>query len=108
MPTRPFALTRQALNVFPLPLLWLNPRMTTRLAAFNVVATAYFYLGSIHSDRRLRRRYGRPYDQTYGDRGVPLFLPRVWPPRVRGVAEGIEGRRGAGPAGQRRGWAEIR
>jgi methanethiol S-methyltransferase len=108
MPTSPFALTRQALNVFPLPLLWLNPRMTTRLAAFNVVATAYFYLGSLHSDRRLRQRYGRPYDQAYADRGVPLFLPRLRPWRMGGVAGEIEGRRGAGTAGARKDRAAIK
>jgi protein-S-isoprenylcysteine O-methyltransferase Ste14 len=66
-------LSRHPLNLFPVPLLWLNPRMTTKLAAFNAVATAYFYVGSVHSDRRLGARYGR----IFGDfcRRVPLFVP---------------------------------
>ena len=73
----PFAHTRQALNFLLLPLLWLNPRMTTRLAAFNIVSTAYLYLGSLHSERRLRRAYGPAYDEAYRRRGVPFFLPRL-------------------------------
>lgn len=73
----PFAHTRQALNFFLLPLLWLNPRMTTRLAAFNLVSTAYLYVGSLHSESRLRRAYGPAYDEAYRRRGVPFFLPRL-------------------------------
>ena len=82
LPGSPFALTRQALNFFLLPLLWLNPRMTSRLAAFNAVATPYLYLGSLHSERRLRRAYGPAYDASYRDRGVPFFLPRLAPASV--------------------------
>ena len=78
----PFALTRQALNFFLVPLLWLTPTMTSRLAAFNAVATAYLYLGSLHSEYRLRRIYGAAYDDAYARRGVPFFLPRVEPNRV--------------------------
>jgi hypothetical protein len=83
-PTRggPFALTRQALNFFLLPLLWLNPRMTTRLAAFNAVSAVYLYVGSIHSERRLRRAYGAAYEEAYRLRGVPFFLPRLWRTRA--------------------------
>ena len=73
----PFALTRQAVNFFLLPLLWLAPRMTSRLAAFNVVATVYLYLGSLHTERRLRRAYGHAYDEAYQGMGVPFFLPRL-------------------------------
>lgn len=81
--TGPFGLTRQALNFFLVPLLWLTPRMTSRLAAFNAVATAYLYLGSLHSDDRLRRFYGPAYDDAYRQRGVPLFLPRLGSTRAR-------------------------
>jgi hypothetical protein len=66
---------RHPLNFFPIPLLWLNPRMGSRLAAFNAVATAYFWLGSLHSDRRLRRQHGEAYERYA--RRVPLWVPGV-------------------------------
>jgi protein-S-isoprenylcysteine O-methyltransferase Ste14 len=71
----PFAMSRHPLNFFPVPLLWLNPRMTTKLAAFGAAATVYFYVGSVHSDRRLRGQYGGKFE---GFRGrVPLFVPEL-------------------------------
>jgi hypothetical protein len=78
----PFALSRQALNFFLLPVLWLNPRMTTWLAAFNAVSTLYLYLGSLHSERRLRRVYGPAYDV-----GVPQPRRAVLP-ALLGTATG--------------------
>ena len=74
-PAGPFALSRQPLNFVLLPMLWLNPRMTDVLASFNVVTTAYAYLGSLHSERRLRRAYGDAYER-YRASGVPFFVPR--------------------------------
>jgi protein-S-isoprenylcysteine O-methyltransferase Ste14 len=70
----PFAWCRHPLNFWPVPMLWLNPRMTTKLAAFNGVATAYFYLGSLHSDRRLGAQFRGVFEDYRGR--VPLFVPR--------------------------------
>lgn len=37
----PFAWSRHPLNFSPVPVFWLNPRMTTNLLAFNLAATTY-------------------------------------------------------------------
>ena len=58
-PAGPFRLTRHPLNLILVPLFWLNPRMTSTLAAFAAVTGLYALLGSIHTERRLRRTYGR-------------------------------------------------
>ncbi len=74
--TGPFRRTRHPLNVVAVPLLWLFPRMTAKLAAFNLVATLYFYIGSFHEETRLRAEYGRAYaDYQAGD--TPFYLPRL-------------------------------
>ena len=69
-----FRMSRHPLNFVGVPLLWLNPRMTVNLATFAAAATVYFYVGSIHEERRLRRAYGAPY-QRYVESGAPFFLP---------------------------------
>jgi protein-S-isoprenylcysteine O-methyltransferase Ste14 len=71
----PFAYTRHPLNWFLVPLLWLNPRMTTRLLAFNLVASAYAVVGSLHVESHLLDAYGAGY-RWYQER-VPFF----WGPR---------------------------
>lgn len=77
-PEGPFRLSRHPLNFVLLPLFWLNPRMTANLAAFSAVTTLYAYLGSLHTDRRMRRRYGSGYE-PYRAR-VPLLVPGAPPP----------------------------
>jgi len=72
--TGPFAYTRHPLNWFLIPLLWLHPRMTTRLLAFNLVVTAYAVLGSMHVESHLVETYGAAY-RLYQD-NVPFFAPR--------------------------------
>ena len=47
--------------------------MTRNLAVFSALATAYFWLGSIHEEQRLRAAYGEPYER-YVRSGVPFFF----------------------------------
>ncbi|HEX8409078.1 MAG TPA: hypothetical protein VF883_09450 [Thermoanaerobaculia bacterium] len=70
----PFRLTRHPLNLAPLPSFWLTPHMTTRRLAFNVIATLYLVLGSVHEEVRLRSQYGEAYER-YRRSGVPFYLP---------------------------------
>jgi protein-S-isoprenylcysteine O-methyltransferase Ste14 len=77
----PFAWSRHPLNLAPLPVLWLNPRMTVNLAAFNVAATLYLVAGSRHEEARLAAAYGDAYE-TYRRSGVPFYLPRVRRPAL--------------------------
>src|SRR4051794_33892210 len=70
----PFAWSRHPLNFAPLPILWLWPRMTTSLLAFNTAATIYLVVGSLHEEARLREAYGDDYD-AYLDSGVPFYVP---------------------------------
>jgi steroid 5-alpha reductase family enzyme len=82
-PTGVFRYTRHPANFFSVPLLWLNPHMTSRLAAFNMVATAYFYLGSLHSERRIHQTAGKAYEEYRQE--VPLFLPRPRMPAPQAI-----------------------
>ncbi len=70
----PFRWSRHPLNLAPVPVFWLTPHLTTRRLAFNLVATVYLVLGSLHEERRLRALYGADYD-AYQRSGVPFFLP---------------------------------
>lgn len=73
--TGPFAFSRHPLNLAPLPIFLLQPRMTTRWAAFTAVSALYLVLGSIHEEKRLRQAYGAAYDR-YRAAGPPFYLPR--------------------------------
>ena len=68
-----FLRSRHPLNLAPVPILWLNPRMTRNLAVFSAVATAYFWMGSWHEERRLLAAYGDAY-RTYVNGPVPFFF----------------------------------
>jgi hypothetical protein len=70
----PFAWSRHPLNFAPLPVFWLWPKMTTSLLAFNIAATAYLIVGSLHEESRLREAYGEAY-LVYQRSGVPFYLP---------------------------------
>lgn len=70
----PFRASRHPLNFAPLPILWLFPRMTVRLLAFNLAATVYLVLGSVHEEARLLHAYGKPY-AYYRQSGVPFYIP---------------------------------
>jgi hypothetical protein len=68
----PFRYSRHPLNALTIILLWLNPRMTTTVFGFNIAATLYLVLGSMHEESRLLRRYGPVYE-AYRQEG-PRFL----------------------------------
>jgi hypothetical protein len=70
----PFAWSRHPLNFAPLPILWLWPRMTTSLLAFNLAATIYLVIGSLHEEARLREAFGDEYD-AYLNSGISFYLP---------------------------------
>lgn len=70
----PFAWSRHPLNLSPLPVFWLWPRMTSTLLAFNVAATVYLIVGSWHEELRLKESDGAFYD-AYRASGVPFFWP---------------------------------
>ena len=65
---------RNPLFFFAAVFLWLSPLMTESLLAFNILATAYFYLGARHEERSLKEEFGVEYEE-YKKR-VPMFLPR--------------------------------
>jgi hypothetical protein len=95
----PFAWSRHPLNFAPLPVLWLWPKMTTNLLAFNVAATAYLVVGSFHEEARLRDAYGEAYT-GYQESGVGFYVPRS-DPRVaepmRVVLSSVPNRVGSPP-----------
>lgn len=76
-----YAWVRHPLYTFSLIFLWLTPTMTVNTLTAWLVFTAYFYLGSIHEERRLIREFGDAYTryQTQVPRLIPRVLPR--PPR---------------------------
>jgi protein-S-isoprenylcysteine O-methyltransferase Ste14 len=82
----PFELVRHPLNLAPLAPFWLTPHMTSRRLAFNLAATAYLAVGSIHEEKRLLRQYGEAY-AAYQRGGVPFYLPRRSSARIA-VGEG--------------------
>ena len=71
----PFRWSRHPLNFAPIPIFWLNPTMTTRLMAFTLVSTAYFFFGSLHEEHRLAQAYGDAY-RHYANSGRPFLIPR--------------------------------
>ena len=71
----PFARVRQPANVAFVPLLWLNPTMTAKWAAFATAITGYSVLGSLHAERLLRDTHGPAY-AAY-QRRVPMLVPKV-------------------------------
>lgn len=68
-----YAFTRHPLYFFSMLILWLFPVMTLQLFIFNVAATIYFIVGSVHEERRLHAIFGEEYDR-YRSR-VPGIFP---------------------------------
>ena len=87
--TGPFRASRHPLNVGMIPALWLMPRMTVNLAAFNTVVTAYLIAGSLHEEARLRATYGQPY-VDYQKSGTNFFVPSASRLLALGRGEGYE------------------
>lgn len=64
---------RHPLYLFSILFLWLSPVMTlNRLVLYGLV-TVYFYVGSLHEERRLTQTFGLSY-RAYQQR-----VPRLWP-----------------------------
>lgn len=73
--TGPFLRSRHPLNAAPIPILWLQPRMTRNRFAATLLATAYFVIGSRHEEARLRAEHGADYERYR--RSGPGFLLRL-------------------------------
>jgi protein-S-isoprenylcysteine O-methyltransferase Ste14 len=66
---------RNPLFLFALIFLWLFPIMTENLLVLYLIATVYFFLGSIHEERMLAEKFGDAY-RDY-QRRVPRIVPRL-------------------------------
>ncbi len=72
--TGAYGLVRHPLYFFSMLVLWFTPLMTAATLLFNLLASLYFWIGSLHEERRLQREFGAAYGQYR--REVPAFLPR--------------------------------
>jgi protein-S-isoprenylcysteine O-methyltransferase Ste14 len=66
---------RNPLFLFGALFLWLSPIMSASLLVFNILATAYFYVGARHEERSLRQEFGNEYEEYV--RSVPMFIPKM-------------------------------
>jgi protein-S-isoprenylcysteine O-methyltransferase Ste14 len=64
---------RHPLYFFSLLFLWLNPVMMLGSFLFNVLATLYFWIGSIYEERRLLAAFGDAYEEY--QQNVPGLAP---------------------------------
>jgi len=65
---------RHPIYFFSLLLVWLTPAMTFNWLLACLLITAYFYLGSLHEERRLLAEFGQAYAE-YRQK-VPMLVPR--------------------------------
>ncbi|MEA3335109.1 MAG: isoprenylcysteine carboxylmethyltransferase family protein [Chloroflexota bacterium] len=65
---------RHPLYFFSILLVWLTPTMTINWLLACILITLYFYLGSLHEERRLLAEFGDAY-ADYQCR-VPMLIPR--------------------------------
>ena len=68
--------SRNAVNAFIVPVLWVAPRVRAGWAGMGAVLTAYAVAGSWHGERMLRARWGDAY-AAYQRSGVPFLVPRL-------------------------------
>lgn len=73
--TGPFRASRHPLSFGMLPVLWLMPRMTVNLLAFNLLITFYLFAGSVHEESRLEVAYGSAYVNYQRNGAGFLFSP---------------------------------
>jgi len=64
---------RHPLYLFSILFLWLSPVMTLNRLIVYGLATLYFYVGSLHEERRLARTFGQAY------RDYQQAVPRLFP-----------------------------
>ncbi|GJG86182.1 hypothetical protein tb265_13630 [Gemmatimonadetes bacterium T265] len=69
-----FARTRNPLNFYVVPVLWLAPRASAGRIGLNAAFTAYCVLGSWHANQMLAARHGAGWGEY--EAAVPLFVPR--------------------------------
>jgi hypothetical protein len=74
--TGPFRFNRHPLNFGMMPIIWLMPRMTVNLAAFNLITTLYLILGSLHEEKRFVETYGQAY-VDYQTSEINFFVPSL-------------------------------
>lgn len=71
-----YAYMRHPLYVFSILFLWFSPTMTLNQFVIYVLATVYFYVGSIHEEHRLVRVFGPAYERYR--RQVPWMRLFPW------------------------------
>ena len=69
-----YCYVRHPIYAFSLLLLWFTPAMTVNLLTCYLLASLYFYLGSLHEEHRLLAEFGDAY-RDYQQR-VPQLIPR--------------------------------
>jgi len=69
-----YCYVRHPIYSFGILLLWLTPAMTVNLLTVYILTTLYFYVGSLHEERRLLAEFGAAY-QDYQQQ-VPRLIPR--------------------------------
>ena len=74
--TGPFRFSRHPLNFGMIPIIWLMPRMTVNLAAFNLITTVYLIVGSVHEEKRFVETYGQAYID-YQASNINFLLPSI-------------------------------
>ncbi len=57
-------------------IIWLMPRMTVNLAAFNLITTVYLIVGSLHEEKRFVETYGQAYID-YQASEINFLLPSI-------------------------------
>jgi len=69
-----YCYVRHPIYSFGILLLWLTLAMTVNLLTVYILTTLYFYVGSLHEERRLLAEFGDAY-QDYQQQ-VPRLIPR--------------------------------
>lgn len=73
--TGTYGLVRHPLYFFSMMVIWFMPVMAVRTMVFNVLATLYFLIGSLHEERRLEGEFGEAYRRYREEVGG--FWPRL-------------------------------